>query len=98
MASTLGNMGDVLEHQGRLDEAMAAYKRALAIQEAAFGPQHTSVASTLVGMGDVPVDVKSSWAGAMGNMQFIPTTFEAYAVDHDGDGKRGAERDVVSAA
>ncbi|MBO6520574.1 MAG: lytic murein transglycosylase [Rhodospirillales bacterium] len=42
----------------------------------------------LVGTGDVPVDVKSSWAGAMGNMQFIPTTFEAYAVDHDGDGRR----------
>lgn len=42
----------------------------------------------LVGMGDVPVDVKSSWAGAMGNMQFIPTTFEAYAVDYDGDGRR----------
>lgn len=42
----------------------------------------------LVGMGDVPLDVKSSWAGAMGNMQFIPTTFEAYAVDYDGDGRR----------
>ncbi|WNJ98631.1 lytic murein transglycosylase [Thalassospiraceae bacterium LMO-JJ14] len=42
----------------------------------------------LVGLGDVPVDVKSSWAGAMGNMQFIPTTFEAYAVDQDGDGRR----------
>ncbi|MEQ8605373.1 MAG: lytic murein transglycosylase [Rhodospirillales bacterium] len=42
----------------------------------------------LVGLGDVPVEVKSSWAGAMGNMQFIPTTFEAYAVDFDGDGKR----------
>ena len=42
----------------------------------------------LVGLGDVPVDVKSSWAGAMGNMQFIPTTFEAYAVDHDADGRR----------
>jgi membrane-bound lytic murein transglycosylase B len=42
----------------------------------------------LVGYGDVPVDVKSSWAGAMGNMQFIPSTFEAYAVDHDGDGRR----------
>lgn len=42
----------------------------------------------LVGMGDVPIDVKSSWAGAMGNMQFIPTTFEAYAVDYDGDGRR----------
>jgi len=42
----------------------------------------------LVQLGDVPVGVKSSWAGAMGNMQFIPTTFEAYAVDHDGDGRR----------
>lgn len=42
----------------------------------------------LVGLGDVPVGVKSSWAGAMGNMQFIPTTFEAYAVDFDGDGHR----------
>lgn len=42
----------------------------------------------LVARGDVPIDVKSSWAGAMGNMQFIPTTFEAYAVDRDGDGRR----------
>ncbi len=45
-------------------------------------------AMRLVQMGDVPIDVKASWAGAMGNMQFIPTTFEAYAVDHDGDGRR----------
>ena len=29
-----------------------------------------------------------SWAGAMGHTQFIPTSFEAYAVDFDGDGKR----------
>ena len=29
-----------------------------------------------------------SWAGAMGHTQFIPTTFEAYAVDFDGDGQR----------
>ncbi len=45
-------------------------------------------AMRLVQLGDVPVGVKSSWAGAMGNMQFIPTTFEAYAVDYDGDGRR----------
>ncbi|MEX2311034.1 MAG: lytic murein transglycosylase, partial [Rhodospirillales bacterium] len=42
----------------------------------------------LVARGDVPVDTKSSWAGAMGNMQFIPTTFEGYAIDYDGDGRR----------
>lgn len=45
-------------------------------------------AMKLVQRGDVSHDVKSSWAGAMGNMQFIPSTFEAYAVDYDGDGRR----------
>ena len=29
-----------------------------------------------------------SWAGAMGQCQFMPSSFEAYAVDHDGDGKK----------
>lgn len=28
-----------------------------------------------------------SWAGAMGNMQFMPSTFRAYAVDGDGDAR-----------
>ncbi len=28
-----------------------------------------------------------SWAGAFGNFQFIPTTYEKYAIDGDGDGK-----------
>ncbi len=31
--------------------------------------------------------LKSSWAGAMGYTQFMPTDFEKYAVDGDGDGK-----------
>lgn len=29
-----------------------------------------------------------SWAGAMGQSQFMPTSFLAYAVDYDGDGKK----------
>lgn len=29
-----------------------------------------------------------SWAGAMGQTQFLPTSFLAYAVDADGDGRR----------
>ena len=34
------------------------------------------------------VDVmKGSWAGAMGNFQFMPTTYLAFGVDGDGDGK-----------
>jgi lytic murein transglycosylase len=33
-------------------------------------------------------ELKSSWAGAMGYTQFMPTDFESFAVDFDGDGKR----------
>lgn len=32
--------------------------------------------------------MKSSWAGAMGQPQFIPTSYLRYAVDFDGDGLR----------
>lgn len=39
--------------------------------------------------GDVsPRDMTGSWAGAMGHTQFIPTSYEAYAVDFTGDGRR----------
>lgn len=45
--------------------------------------------------------IKGSWAGAFGNFQFMPTTFVAYAVDADGDGKRdvvGSIPDAVESA
>lgn len=31
---------------------------------------------------------KGSWAGAMGQCQFMPSSYEKYAVDYDGDGKK----------
>ncbi len=34
-----------------------------------------------------PFEVKGSWAGAFGIPQFIPSSYRAYAVDGDGDGK-----------
>lgn len=33
-------------------------------------------------------ELKSSWGGAMGQPQFLPSSFLAYAVDFDGDGRR----------
>jgi membrane-bound lytic murein transglycosylase B len=32
--------------------------------------------------------MRGSWAGAMGQCQFMPTTYLRHAVDHDGDGRR----------
>ena len=39
--------------------------------------------------GDVaPSDMKGSWAGAMGQTQFMPSSFLAFAVDFEGHGRR----------
>lgn len=35
-----------------------------------------------------PAQMKSSWAGAMGQPQFLPSSYLDFAVDFDGDGKR----------
>src|SRR3954447_4186011 len=35
-----------------------------------------------------PAQMVGSWAGAMGQCQFMPTTFLSYAVDFNGDGRR----------
>ncbi|MBL7032210.1 MAG: lytic murein transglycosylase, partial [Nitrospira sp.] len=33
-------------------------------------------------------DMRGSWAGAMGQVQFIPSSFVSFAVDFDGDGRK----------
>ena len=50
--------------------------------------------------GDIPREqMLGSWAGAMGQTQFLPTSFLAHAVDADGDGRRdiwGSVPDVMA--
>ena len=39
-------------------------------------------------------DMRSSWAGALGQPQFMPSKFLQYAVDQDGDGRRDIWKSV----
>lgn len=44
-------------------------------------------------------ELKGSWAGAMGQTQFMPVSFLNYAVDYDGDGRKdiwGTKADVFA--
>ncbi|MCJ2015460.1 lytic murein transglycosylase [Methylobacterium sp. J-076] len=48
--------------------------------------------------GDVtPAAMTGSWAGAMGQVQFLPSTYLGHAVDFDGDGRRDIWRDDADA-
>ena len=53
-----------------------------------FFREQLLAALSIMARGDVPVTTTGSWAGAMGNFQFIPTTYRDFAVDADGDGRR----------
>jgi membrane-bound lytic murein transglycosylase B len=56
---------------------------------AQFFRQQLIAALKILSQGHIGLsDMKGSWAGAMGQCQFIPTSFLAYAVDGDGDGRR----------
>jgi len=55
----------------------------------AFAKSQLIAALEILQHGDVePQRMRGSWAGAMGQTQFIPTTYNTHAVDFDGDGKR----------
>lgn len=58
-------------------------------RRAAFFEGELLAALKILQAGDtVPANMQGSWAGAMGHTQFMPSSFLAYAVDFNGDGKR----------
>jgi membrane-bound lytic murein transglycosylase B len=54
-----------------------------------FAHAQLIAALQILQQGDItPEKMLGSWAGAMGQTQFIPTTYNTHAVDFDGDGRR----------
>lgn len=67
-----------------------------------FFKKQTMAALTILQQGHItPENMKGSWAGAMGQCQFMPTSFLAYAVDGNDDGRKDiwtTEVDVFASA
>lgn len=58
-------------------------------RRAAFFESELIAALHIVQSGDIaPERMRGSWAGAMGHTQFMPSSWQAHAVDFDGDGRR----------
>lgn len=54
----------------------------------AFFSNETVQALRILNMNQMTSEqMRGSWAGAMGNMQFMPSTFTKWAVDRDGNGR-----------
>ncbi|WP_342654400.1 lytic murein transglycosylase [Pseudomonas sp. F3-2] len=54
-----------------------------------FAQDQLIAALQIIQHGDIDApSMLGSWAGAMGQTQFIPTTYNTHAVDFDGDGRR----------
>lgn len=77
------------EHRGDINVIEAMATLAYDGRRGKFFEAQLIAALKILQKGDThPRNMKGSWAGAMGHTQFIPTSFEAFAVDGDGDGKR----------
>ena len=94
------NYGEILKRP----EVVRSTVRSLATlayadkRRAKFARTQLLAALKILQRGDVSVaELQGSWAGAMGHTQFIPTSFIAYGVDMDGNGRRDIWNSVPDA-
>jgi membrane-bound lytic murein transglycosylase B len=94
------NYGEILKR----DDVMRSVVRSLATlgyadkRRAKFARTQLIAALKILQSGDIDEShLKGSWAGAMGHTQFIPTSYLAYAVDADGNGRRDIWNSVPDA-
>ena len=94
------NYGEILKN----DRVMRNVVRSLSTlayadqRRAKFARTQLIAALKILQRGDIDVGhLTGSWAGAMGHTQFIPTSYQAYAVDADGDGRRDIWQSVPDA-
>ncbi len=77
------------ERRGDVPVISATSTLAFDGRRGAFFEKQLVAALKIVQNGDISASrMTGSWAGAMGHTQFIPTSYQAFAVDFTGDGRR----------
>lgn len=83
------------ERQGNYSIMAALATLAYEGRRASFFRKELFSALEIVDRGHIDAaSMRGSWAGAMGQNQFMPSTYLGYAVDFDGDGRRDIWRSL----
>ncbi|WP_019220731.1 lytic murein transglycosylase [Bartonella senegalensis] len=85
------NYGKVLANKNAMRDTIRSLATlAYADQKRAkYAHAQLIAAMTILQSGEITrAQLTGSWAGAMGHTQFIPSSYLAYAIDMDGDGRR----------
>lgn len=86
------------QNKGKKDVIKSLATMAFRGKRTNYGRKQLIAALKIIQRGDIPLEqFKGSWAGAMGHTQFIPVTYNHYAVDFTGDGKRDIWNSVSDA-
>ena len=90
------------KHTGSFSVISALTTLAFDGRRSAFFRKELINALKILNAGHVELaKMKGSWAGAMGQCQFMPSTFMQYAIDYNGDGKKdlwGSKEDALASA
>lgn len=87
------------DRRGNVPVVSATSTLAFDGRRGAFFEKQLIAALEILQTGDTTADkLVGSWAGAMGHTQFIPTSYQAFAVDFTGDGRRDIWSDDPSDA
>lgn len=88
--------------QGNFDVVRSMVSLAADGRRRAWAEGELIAALRIIDSGEVTrAQLKGSWAGAMGQTQFIPSSYRSTAVDFDGDGRRdiwGSNADSLASA
>lgn len=74
-------------HVGKMNLVRSLATLSFDMRRRKFFTSELLILLKLIDQGKLPLAVEGSWAGAMGNLQFMPSNVAAYAIDKDEDGE-----------